>query len=140
MKIIIVDDNQFFRENLKYFLEKKLQHEVIGEASGGIDFLGMTDLHRADIILMDIELGDITGIQAVQQSMMTCTKSRFIAVTMHIEKVFLKELIEAGFKGCVYKTEVFNVLDLAMHEVLEGKLYFPENIEIWQKNELQPDI
>ena len=140
MKIIIVDDNQLFRENLKYFLEKKLQHEVIGEASGGIDFLNMPYLHRADIILMDIELSDITGIQAVQQSLMTRTNSRFIAVTMHIEKVFLKELIEAGFKGCVYKTEVFNVLDLAMHEVLEGKLYFPENIEIWQKNELQPDI
>ncbi len=140
MKIIIVDDNQFFRENLKYFLEKKLQHEVIGEASCGIDFLDRPDLHRADIILMDIELGDISGIQAAQRCMMTRTKSRFIAVTMHTEKVFLKELIEAGFKGCVYKSEVFNFLDLAMHEVFEGRLYFPENIEIWQKNEFQSKI
>lgn len=132
MKIIIVDDNDEFRETLRFFIEHKLKHTVIAEAGSGEEFLTM-DLRivkDADIILMDIIMKNISGTEATMAMNWNHYGLKIIAVTMHIENVFLTQIIEAGFKGCVFKSDIFKELETALNEVNAGRLYLNPDIKI----------
>jgi DNA-binding NarL/FixJ family response regulator len=130
MKIFIVDDNLEFRNTLKDFLENKLGHSVIGLASSGEEFLQTASSYDPDIILMDIEMYGINGIEATHRMNISRPSSKVIAVTMHIEKVFLQQLIENGFKACVYKTDIFEKLEIAINRVNSGQLFFPYDLKL----------
>ncbi len=126
----MVDDNVSFRANLKGYIEKSLGFEVIGEASNGRLFLELSNLYDADIILMDIAMDEMDGIQATKLALWRNPKLKIIAVTMHSERVYLIQLIEAGFKGCVFKPDIFNQLREAIYSVLDGQYYIPDNIPL----------
>jgi DNA-binding NarL/FixJ family response regulator len=82
---------------------------------------------------MDIAMEQMDGIEATKLVLWREPQLKIIAVTMHSEKVYLLQLIEAGFKGCVFKPEIFNQLSYAIETVLEGKLFIPDNISIDKK-------
>lgn len=128
MKLIIVDDNSEFRDNLRFFLEHKLNHIVIAEAASGEEFLGFNEtiIREADIILMDIMMKKLSGVETTKRITWVHFNLKIIAVTMHIEKVFLDQIIEAGFKGFVLKTNIFNTLEKTLNDVLYGKLHIDE--------------
>lgn len=132
IKTILVDDNIQFRTNLKSYIESDLDCIVIAEASNGIEFLKIPGITNSDIILMDIEMGKMDGFEATKQAIWLHNYLKVIAVTMHTEKVFLIKLIEAGFKGCVFKTEVFKQLPDALREVIKGNLFIPDSIPIYK--------
>lgn len=133
MKIIIVDDNKAFREALKYYLQKN-HYKVIGEANNGAEFLNLNNIHQADIVLMDIQMPELSGIKAAKRILWDMNYLKIIAITMHRNKAYLTELIEAGFKGCVFKTDVHTDLAKAISCVMKGELFFPEGL----KNHLKP--
>ncbi len=130
MKLIIVDDNSEFRDNLKFFLEQRLNHVVIAEASSGEEFLSFNEalIRDADIILMDIMMNQISGIEATRRITWLHFNLKIIAVTMHIEKVFLDQIIEAGFKGFVLKTNIYNTLEKTLNDVYYGKLHIDNKL------------
>ncbi len=133
MKLIIVDDNQYFRETLKDFVTNGLQHEVIAVAASGNDFLKIENIHEADVILMDLEMKNKDGVNATNEILIVQPWLKIIAVTMQIENLFLEQLIETGFKGCIFKTEVFADLQKALKEVKAGSFYFSKQIAIRNK-------
>jgi len=124
-KIIIVDDNVRFRTDLKTYVEKQLSHLVIAEASSGMEFLELPHLHSADIILMDIEMDNVDGFAATKQGLKISHELKIIAITMHYERMVLRQLIELGFKGCVFKSDIFKSLPKAIESVCNGHLFFP---------------
>ena len=130
MKLIIVDDNSEFRDNLRFFLEQKLNHIVIAEAASGEEFLALNEtiIREADIILMDIMMDKLSGVETTKRITWIHFNLKIIAVTMHIEKVFLDQIIEAGFKGFVLKTNIFNTLDKTLNDVYYGKLHIDETL------------
>lgn len=130
MKLIIVDDNSDFRDNLRFFLEQKLNHIVIAEASSGEEFLALNEkiIRDADVILMDIIMNRLSGIETTRRITWVHFNLKIIAVTMHIEKIFLDQIIEAGFKGFVLKTNIFNTLEKTLNEVYNGKLHIDETL------------
>lgn len=130
MKLIIIDDNSQFRSDLKYYLEEQLKMEVIGEASSGEEFLTMETIHHADIILMDIVMQQLNGIETTKKILRQLSHLKIIAITMHIEQVFHIELIKAGFKGCVYKTDIFDNIENAIQDVHQGHLFFPTKLKL----------
>ena len=130
MRLIIVDDNIMFRTSIKEFLTCKYDCEVIAEASNGNDFLKLKEVADADVVLMDIEMDKTNGIEATKQISWMVPGIKVLAVTMLNEKVFLKQLIEAGFKGCVFKTDVFKILFPAIIEVMSGRLYYPSDMKV----------
>jgi DNA-binding NarL/FixJ family response regulator len=130
LKIIMVDDNVPFRTNLKIYIESKLGYRVIAEASNGLDFLALPNIGIADIILMDIVMDEMDGIEATKRILWNRSYLKIIAITMHTEKIYLLQLVETGFKGCVFKSNIYDQLDDAIKTVLSGKLFIPDNIPI----------
>ncbi len=130
MKLIIVDDNSEFRDNLRFFVEQKLNHIVIAEAASGEEFLALSEtiIREADIILMDIMMNKLSGIETTKRITWIHFNLKIIAVTMHIERIFLDQIIEAGFKGFVLKTNIFNTLEKTLNDVSYGKLHIDETL------------
>lgn len=130
-KIIVVDDNETFLKGIIFYLEHVLLHEVIGYATNGKEFLNLgKNTVTADIILMDIQMPEINGFQATKKFLSSYNYSKIIAVTNFPDMAYLRELIYTGFKGCVYKSRIYEELPAAIDSVSKGKLYFPENIKL----------
>jgi len=126
-KIILVDDNKQFRESIKDLIINVLKFEVVGEAENGSEFLKLPNLNF-DIILMDLSMPELNGFEATKKFLWGYPKSNIIAVTNNYEDSYLLELIQCGFKGCIFKYNIFNDLLPAIKTVISGKYWFPKNI------------
>lgn len=129
MNIFIVDDNKQFRQAMKVYLSQALNHQIIGEAEDGLQFLQQYH-YNDDVVLMDLNMPELDGYQAVKKAFQNDVRIRAIAVTMFKDNAYLKKLIEMGFKGCVFKSDVYKKLPHALDEVTKGNLYFPEDINL----------
>jgi DNA-binding NarL/FixJ family response regulator len=129
-KIIMVDDNIRFRTDLRNYIESNLGYNVIAEASNGRAFLELPNITYADIILMDIAMDEMDGFEATKRVLWNYPFLHIIAITMHTEKVYLIQLIETGFRGCVFKPDIYTHLLPAIEAVLSGKIYMPDSISL----------
>ena len=123
LKIFLVDDNETFRKAVSQFLEIELGCEVVGEAENGTQFLQNYKTFLADIVLMDIQMPEIDGISATKKWCQRNPETKVIAVTMFTEKAYLLPLIEAGFKGCIFKSDFFNEIINAIDYVMNGRMF-----------------
>jgi len=130
MKIIIVDDNIQFRESMEMYLNMRLNHNVIASYDNPISFLESIEMYQADIILMDIEMPEMNGIEATKQALWKDKDIKIIAVTNYQDMAYLRTLISAGFKGCVFKNSVFEELENALEKVSKQNFYFPKDIQL----------
>jgi DNA-binding NarL/FixJ family response regulator len=130
LKIIVVDDSELYRKVIKEFLETELFCEIIGEAADGEAFLQMKNIHLADVVLMDLQMPKVSGFQSAQRASIQYPLIKMIAVTMYTDNIYLSQLIEIGFKGCIYKTTFFEDIIHALQQVMSGGYYFNESIPI----------
>jgi len=132
MDIIIVDDNKNFLKSLESYLITELNHNVIKVFENGnqlIDYYNSRERKNADVILIDIEMPNINGIETAKQLLWRNPYFKMIAVTMYEDKAYLSELLAVGFKGCIFKADIQNI-DKALNTVYKHQLYFPEDIQI----------
>lgn len=130
LKVILVDDNEYFRGTLKKFLVSELQYEVLDEFSSALKLFERNNYCQADVILMDLQMPGMDGFVAAKNILLNCRDVPIIAVTMYAEKAYLEELINVGFRGCVFKSEIFGNLEMAIHEVVSRKYFFPKEIKL----------
>jgi DNA-binding NarL/FixJ family response regulator len=133
INIILVEDNLKFRASLKELLEKKYNYKVIAEASDGKEFNEHNVMLNPDIVLMDLSMPNMDGFEATKKYFWNFPHSKIIALTASVEIAFLDSLIEAGFKGCVFKDNVFNEIDDAICAVTTEKLWF-KHVKSLRKN------
>jgi len=126
LKLVLVDDNLLFRDDLKFFLENKLLHTVIAEATSGEEFLALENLCEADIILMDLTMETMDGFEATKKILCHFPHLKIIAITMNTENVVLSKLLETGFKGFIFKTEIFKSLEIVLQSVYSEGVIFSD--------------
>ncbi len=123
-KIIIVDDHEMFRDGIKFLLSGYEVFEVIGEASNGKEFLEILQRELPDIVLMDIDMPVMNGIDATKECLAMYPKQKIIVLSMFGDESYYYQMIQAGVKGFILKKSGSNELVNAINTVLEGKEYF----------------
>ena len=128
MKLVLVDDNTHFREDLRFFLENRLAHTVIAEAKNGEEFLRLTNLYDADVILMDLSMENMNGFEATKKILGSMPHLKIIAITLNSENLVLQKVIESGFRGFIFKTEIFKLLESVLESVYQDGYAFSDKL------------
>ena len=128
IKVIIVDDHEIFRNGLKMVLGKLKYVEVAGEATDGKEFIDMLDDVNADIVLMDIEMPELNGVEATKIALKKKPKLKVIALTMFGEDEYIQSMLDAGAKGFLMKNINKETLDKAIQTVNNGGNYYSEEL------------
>lgn len=137
LKYILVDDNEQFRCALSTVLITKFNAEILDEAANADEALKIKTWHLADIIFIDVFIPGKDGIQLAKELLWHNNNLKIIAITMHIEKVYLLKLIEAGFRGCIFKHDLVAQLNEAIDNVIGGGLFFPKDILFDRSNQMK---
>jgi DNA-binding NarL/FixJ family response regulator len=130
LKIMIVDDHEMFREGLKFLLGEMPEIIFAGEAGDGKQFLKLLDEKQPDIVLMDISMPEMDGIEATRQAIKKYLDLRIIALTMFGEENYYYQMIKAGAKGFVLKKSGRLELINAIETVVKGDFYFSNDLLI----------
>ena len=130
IKIIVVDDHAIFLRGLNLLINECIDFKVIGEASNGENFLELLDEMTPDLVLMDIKMPLMDGIEATKKALEKYPDLKIMTLTMFSEHKYLRLMAEAGVKGFILKSIGKKELEYAIKNVVDGKTYFsPEVIE-----------
>ena len=117
-RIIIVDDNLYFREGMKLLIELEGIGEVIAEAENGREFLDLLVKLKPDLVLMDIEMPLMGGIEATQRALAIRPGLKILAITMFNDNDNYTGILNAGAKGLVIKTVGISELKSAINATI----------------------
>ena len=127
-KIIIVDDHLIFRQGLTSIITSENIATVIGEASNGIEFIELISKLKPDIVLMDIDMPHMNGLDATEKAIKLIPELKIIVFSMFSDEEYYHKMIERGVKGFILKTSGINELENAIHEVMKGESYFSNEL------------
>lgn len=127
-KIIIVDDHSLFRETMKLLIETEGMGEVIAEAKNGKEFLDLLDVHMPDLVLMDIEMPEMDGLEATFKALKIRPYLKILVLTMYGQKDDFVQMINAGAMGFVLKSSGKEELEKAIKTVIGGNCYFSNEV------------
>jgi DNA-binding NarL/FixJ family response regulator len=128
ISVIIVDDHQLFREGLKLLLNVIPEIGEIYQASDGIEFLKILEEVIPDIVLMDIDMPKMDGIEATCKALDRYPDLKVIALSMFGDDEYYMKMIEAGAKGFIVKNSDIEIVEQAISKVMEGQNYFSSDV------------
>ncbi len=128
IKVFIVDDHEIFRNGLKMVLGKLKYVEIAGEAGNGKEFLKILKETEPDIVLIDIEMPEMNGIDAARAALEKKPGLKIIALTMFGEDDYIQSMLDAGAKGFLMKNVNKENLDRAIQTVYNGGSYYSEEL------------
>ncbi len=128
IKVLIVDDHEIFRNGLKMVLGKLKYVDLVGEATNGNDFINFIKTDLPDIVLLDIEMPDMNGIEAAKIALKQFPKIKIIALTMFGDDEYIQSMLDAGAKGFLMKNINKETLDKAIQTVNNGGNYYSEEL------------
>lgn len=126
--IHIVDDHSLFREGLKFLLSRCTFVSHISESENGVEFLAFIQKNDVDIVLMDIEMPMMDGVEATKMAIEQNAKLKIIALSMYGYEQYYTRMIDAGARGFLLKNSNFDDVQRAITEVFEGNNYFSPQI------------
>ena len=127
-RILLVDDHQLMREGLRSLLGKDSKMEVVGEAGDGVTALRLAEELLPDIIIMDIAMSGMDGIEATGHIVAKCPQCKIIALSMHANKLFVQDMFKAGAAGYLLKECAAAELADAIRTVLKNEIYLSPKI------------
>lgn len=127
-KIIIVDDHKLFREGIRFVIKQMEGIEVIGEAANGRELLTVLETNEPDLILMDISMPDIDGIEATRRAIELLPDLKVLALSMFCDQEYYIKMIHAGAKGFVLKESGMEELEIAINAILAGNHFFSQKL------------
>ena len=128
INIILADDHKMVREGLKNIIEKQSDMKIIAEANNGASAILLSKQHNPDVVVMDISMPDISGIDATKTILKTCPKTRVMILSMHADSRFVKEAVSAGALGYVLKDSASEELIFAIRKIYDGEAFLSSKI------------
>jgi DNA-binding NarL/FixJ family response regulator len=128
VKIILADDHRIMREGLRALLEKQSGMEVIAEAEDGRSTVDLAHELKPDVVVIDISMPDLNGIDATRQIIGAAPHIKVIALSMHSDRKFVREMLSAGASGYLLKDSAFEELGTALAAVINNQTYLSPKI------------
>lgn len=128
INIVLADDHAIVRDGIKYLLEEEENIIVIGEASNGIEALELVEEKQPDILIIDVRMPEMNGIEAVKILNTKATKTKAIVLSMHDSEEYILQSIEAKAMGYLLKDASKQEILKAIHTVFNGEKYFSGDI------------
>lgn len=128
IKIALADDHQLFRNGLKILLGSFSEFEVVAEASNGNELLRAMETTAADIVLMDISMPEMDGVEATGRLSREMPGARVIALSMYGEEEYYYRMVDAGAKGFILKDSDITDVHDAIIAVHKGGNYFSQEL------------
>ena len=141
IKILVADNHGILRQGIQALIEKQKDMEVVGQADNGLMAVEMTRQLSPDVVLMDVTMPLLNGIEATRQIRSEQPQVKVLALTVHAEREFVLDMIRAGASGYMLKECVFDDLVIAINAVVSGKAYLsPEIIGIVLGDIIKNDV
>ena len=128
IKVLIADDNQLFREILAKLFKDATDIEIVAQAEDGLEVLEKVRLSKPDIVLMDIAMPRLNGMDTTLALLKNFPDIKTIALTTHDEKAYIKGMLEAGAWGYLLKNCKYDQLVDAIVQVYNGKKYISTDV------------
>lgn len=128
IRILIAEDHKIIREGLRSLLEKQADVEVIGEAENGNKAVEMAQEMSPDVVIMDITMPELNGIEATRQIMDTCQNVRVIGLSVHPDRQFVEGMLKAGASGYLLKDCAFNDVVTAVRVAAANQTYLSPKV------------
>ena len=128
VRVLLADDHGIIRQGLHSLLEKEPEVEVVGEAEDGREALSLARELAPDIVVMDITMPNLNGVDATRQIIGEFPKVKVIALSIHSNRRFVSEMLKAGASGYVLKECLFDELACAIRAVAGGGSYLSPRI------------
>lgn len=123
VRILLVDDHQVLREGLRSLLEQQLDMEVVGEASEGMTALRLVRELTPDIVIMDVNMDGMDGIDATRMISREHSTTKVLALSMFLRKTFVTEMFKSGAAGYLLKDNAFAEILEAIRTIQTGERY-----------------
>lgn len=128
ISIVLVDDHSIVRDGIKYLLEEDENLKVIGEGSNGLEAIELVKQLQPDILIIDVRMPEMNGIEAVKTINSKATNTKSIVLSMHDSEEYILESIEANAMGYLLKDASKTEVLKAIHTVYNGEKYFSGDI------------
>ncbi len=126
--VIIVDDHKLFRDGLKFILSESGIAEVVAEASNGREFLILLEKIKADLVLMDINMPLMNGIESSKKALELYPDLNILVLSMYGDEEYYNTMIDLGVKGFLLKDADTSELKIAISKIVEGGTYFSQQL------------
>lgn len=128
VKVVIVDDHQIVREGLRSLLEKQPGMDVVAEADDGRIVLELVKELSPDVVIMDIGMSGLSGIDATSQVLKISPGTKVLALSMFSDKQYIKGMLKAGASGYMLKDCASRELIDAIRVIIQGNIYISPSV------------
>ena len=122
-KVVLVEDHGLVRAGLRALLEKFEDISVVGEASDGREAVRLVKRHRPHVVVMDVAMPNLNGIEAARQMIKESETVRILILSMHANEAYVLQTLRAGACGYMLKDAATTELELAIRAVARGETY-----------------
>jgi DNA-binding NarL/FixJ family response regulator len=126
--VLLAEDHQIVREGLLALLKREPDFKVVAEAENGRQAVALADKHKPDVIVMDIAMPLLNGLEATRQILQANPKTKILILSAHGDDAYVDQVMALGAAGYLIKQTASSVLPEAIREVHSGKTFFSPTI------------
>ena len=128
MRILLADDHNLVRAGIRALLEDTAGLQVVGEATTGQEAVELAERLKPDLVLMDINMPRLNGIQAIEQLRAVCPDVRIVVLSMHSDATVVRQALQSGARGYLLKSSLASELVLAIRAAERGEMYISPSV------------
>jgi DNA-binding NarL/FixJ family response regulator len=128
IRLLIADDHRLVRAGIRALVERQPNMEVVAEASNGREALTLIRQHQPDVVLMDISMPELTGLEVVRQLAKELPEVQCLILSMHSDEEHVWQALQAGAAGYLVKGGSLEELELAIKSVAQGETYLSPGV------------
>jgi DNA-binding NarL/FixJ family response regulator len=140
LRIVVVDDHAVVRRGVRALLESRTDWEVVAEATTGREALDAVKRHRPEIVVMDISLPELNGLDATRQIVQESPQTEVLVLTMHHSEKLARDVLKAGARGYVLKSDADESLITAVDTLRQHKPFLTSGVTEFMLDEFLRDM